>query len=90
MSEPSPTWAVETIKRVANGQRRHPRLWRLATEIQHEAGKLAHLVEDPPAGCDDPFATDAVLLRIAAIRRLLDESVMLVVFQDGGGNHAAE
>lgn len=90
MSEPSPTWAVETIKRVANGQRRHPGLWRLVTEIQHEAGKLAHLVEDPPAGSDDPFATDAVLLRIAAIRRLLDETVLVAVSPHEGGNHVTE
>ena len=89
MSEPSPTWAVETIKRVANGQRRHPRLWRLATEIQHEASRLAHLVEDPPAGSDDAFDSDEVLRRVAAIRRLLDDAVMVVVFNEGG-DHAAE
>ena len=89
MSEPGPTWVVETIKRVANGQRRHPRLWRLVTEIQHEAGRLAHLVEDPPAGSDDAFDSDEVLRRIAAIRRLLDDAVMVVVFNEGG-DHAAE
>lgn len=89
MSEPGPTWAVETIKRVANGQRRHPGLWRLVTEIHHEAGRLAHLVEDPPAGSDDAFDSDEVLRRVAAIRRLLDDAVMVVVF-DEGGDHAAK
>lgn len=89
MSEPGPTWAVETIKRVANGQRRHSGLWRLVTEIQHEAGRLAHLVEDPPAGSDDAYCADEVLRRIAAIRRLLDDAVMLIVFAEGG-DHAAE
>jgi hypothetical protein len=85
MSEPGPTWAVETIKRVANGQRRHPRLWRLVTEILHEASRLAHLVEDPPAGrCDND-----VLRRIAAIRRPLDDAVMLIVFAEGD-DHATD
>lgn len=90
MSEPGPTWVVETIKRVANGQRRHPRLWRLVTEIQHEAGRLAHLVEDPPAGSDDAFDSDEVLRRVEAIRRLLDDTVMTVVFPGEGGDHAAK
>lgn len=89
MSEPDPIWAVETIKRVANGQRRHPGLWRLVTEIQHEAGRLAHQVGDPPAGSDDAFDHDEVLLRVAAIRRLLDDVVMVVVFNEGG-DHAAQ
>lgn len=89
MSEPGPTWAVETIKRVANGQRRHPGLWRLVTEIQHEAGRLAHLVEDPPAGSDDAYCADEVLRRIAAIRRLLDDAVMLIVFAEGD-DHATD
>lgn len=88
MSEPGPTWAVEAVKRVANGQRRHPGLWRLVTEIQHEAGRLAHLVEDPPAGSDDAFDSCEVLRRIAAIRRLLDDAAMLVVFADEGDDHA--
>lgn len=30
-----------------------PGAWRLVTEIQHEAGRLAHLAEDPPAGSDE-------------------------------------
>ena len=89
MSEPGPTWAVETIKRVANGQRRHPGLWRLVAEIQHEAGRLAHLVEDPPASSDDAFDSDEVLQRIAAIRGRLDDAVMVVVFSEGG-DHATE
>ena len=54
--------------------------------IENQAGRLAHLVEDPPAGCCD----GDVLRRIAAIRRLLDDAVMLIVFQDEGGDHAAE
>lgn len=90
MSEPGPTWAVDTIKREANKQRRHPGLWRLVTKIQHEAGRLAHLVEDPPAGSDDAFDTDEVLRRVEVIRRLLDDAVITVVFPSERGDHAAE
>ena len=63
---------------------------RLVIEIQHEAGRLAHLVEDPPAGSDDAFDTDEVLRRVAAIRRRLDDAVMLVVLQDEGEDYAAQ
>lgn len=84
MSEPGPTWAVDTIKREANKQRRHPGLWRLVTKIQHEAGRLAHLVEDPPAGFDPVFDQGEVLDRAAEICRLCEEIIAGAVVAGAG------
>lgn len=75
MSEPGPTWAVETIKRVANGQRRDMRLWGLANAILHQANALVHQAEEPPPGFDQAFDMSQVMDRVAEICRLCGEII---------------
>ena len=88
MSEPSPTWAVETIKRVANGQRRHPRLWQLVANIQAEAAALVHLIEEPPPGFAGAFDARQVLVRTDVIVDLANQVAGLVTA--GEERHAVE
>lgn len=66
----SPDWAVQRITR---SQRRHPQLWALSREVQHRASVLAHQIDDPPAGLDQPFDPVTVAELVEAIRRLCDE-----------------
>lgn len=86
MSEPGPIWVIETTEREASRQRADLRLWGLVTAIQQRANALVHQVEEPPAGFDPVFDQGEVFRRIAEIRRLLDESVMAVVFSGEAGH----
>ena len=65
-----PDWAVERIKRDVRSRRRHPQLWALSCRLQHQANCLAHQIEDPPPGLDQPFDPAQVLAGITEIRRL--------------------
>ena len=71
-TDSGPDWAVEQIKKTVREQRqrRHPQLWALSCRLQHQANCLAHQIEDPPPGLDQPFDPAQVLAGITEIRRL--------------------
>lgn len=71
----SPTWAVEQLHKITRSQRRHPRLWQLSCQLQHQVNILAHQIEDPPPGLDSPFDPTQLLAQITTIYHLCDEMV---------------
>lgn len=71
----SPAWAVEQLHKITRSQRRHPRLWQLSCQLQHQTNILAHQIEDPPPGLDQPFDPAQLLAQITTIRQLCDEMV---------------
>lgn len=84
----SPAWAVEQLHKITRSQRRHPRLWQLSCQLQHQVNILAHQIEDPPPGLDQPFDLAQVTERITTIRRLCDEIMANAI--TGRGADAAQ
>lgn len=67
------TWAVEQIHKAARSQRRHPQLWALSCQLQHQMSCLAHQIEDPPPGLERPVDPVQLMARITEIRRLCSD-----------------
>ena len=80
------TWAMSTLRRVVHRLRRHPRLWELSCELQYRAAALAHQIDDPPAGLDQPFDVAQVREHVEAIRRLCDD--IIVATEEGNYDRA--